>query len=235
MSIARHATLKPRLTHLLLAGHNPLSPPATYSSNPLTRQHPSNPSLSPIPIPTWLGQVGRKQDIRHGWSLIPSASLAVGLEHSLLAYRSHAVDRVFAVGRNEVGQLGIGFASQEGTRGLVEGFEGDEVQAVAAGCQSSYLVVREGDGSGLYSMGNLARGRLAQPAYFPPKDGGEHDEPRVELLSKATRVHLPPEIQRIRQVAAGFEHFLLLAGMSGVCNPRPLRFASILILMCTSR
>lgn len=47
-----------------------------------------------------------------------------------------------------MGQLGLGFNSQEGTRGLVEGFEGDGVKKVATGVGSSYLVLREGGESG---------------------------------------------------------------------------------------
>lgn len=49
-------------------------------------------------------------------------------------------------GRNEVGQLGVGFNSQEGTRNLVQGFEGEGILQSAASLQSSYLLVKKDQG-----------------------------------------------------------------------------------------
>ncbi|GAA5885643.1 hypothetical protein JCM6882_007509 [Rhodosporidiobolus microsporus] len=198
------------LSHLLLAGHNPLSPPpqfAASSASPL-RQSPSNPSLTPVPLRTWLASIGRDTDV-------PSTrlSLAGGGGHSLLGYRNEdGVDRVLAVGRNEAGQLGVGFASQEGTRGLVEGFESEEVLQVAAGVQGSYLLVRTGpDSTSLFSFGNLARGRLGHPSLFPPSQPLEpHEEPRQHSLPTAKEVRLPEGVGRIKQIASGFEHLLVL-------------------------
>lgn len=69
-------------------------------------------------------------------------------------------DRIFALGRNEAGQLGVGFASQEGTRALVEGFEGEQILAVKAGVQSSYILVRDG-GARASSSSELARSASA--------------------------------------------------------------------------
>lgn len=114
----RLGTSKRSISHLLLAGHNPLSG-ATSSA-------PSHPTLAPVPFGAWLGSIGRAEDVHNGWKLLPSA-VGSGQEHSLIGYRSLGVDRCFGVGRNESAQLGLGFASQEGTRGLVEGFEASRV------------------------------------------------------------------------------------------------------------
>ncbi|GAA5928361.1 hypothetical protein JCM10213_005716 [Rhodosporidiobolus nylandii] len=195
------------VSHLLLAGHNPLSPPPSYTS-PI-RQSPSNPSLAPVPFASWLSAVGREADA-------PSARVraaAGGAGHSLLSYRNdHGVDRVLALGsRNEAGQLGVGFASQEGTRGLVEGFEGEEVLQVRAGVQASYLLVRTGeDSTALYSFGNLSRGRLGHPHLFSRDQLEADEEPRMHILPRATEMRLPEGAGRITQIEAGFEHLLVL-------------------------
>lgn len=141
-SLVRPTKASRTLSHLLLAGCNPLSPPLAYTSGTSARQSPSNPSIAPVPLSNWLGSVGRADDVAEGWRLLPGG-LAAGLAHALLAYRSAGSDRVFAVGRNEAGQLGIGFASQEETRGMVEGFGGDEVLQAAASSQSSSLLLRK--------------------------------------------------------------------------------------------
>lgn len=79
-------------------------------------------------------------------------NISSGLGHTLISYQSEGVGRVFASGRNELGQLGVGFNSQEGTRGLVEGFSGESIRGVGTGVQSSYLVTRD-DGELLSSRG----------------------------------------------------------------------------------
>lgn len=147
MAVTRPATHR-SISHLLLSGHNPLSPPSTSQSSSalLSRQSPSNPSLSPIPFNTWLSQLGREVDTYplQNYNQIHSISSSTG--HSLICYRnSRGVDRVIGLGRNESGQLGIGFTSQEGTRGLVEGFEGESVLKVKTAVQASYLLVKEDD------------------------------------------------------------------------------------------
>lgn len=121
-SLARTTPAKRSLSHLLLSGYNPLAPPVAYSSNSTSRQ--SNPSLRPINFSNWLGSVGQADDVAQGWHIVPKC-LAAGQGHLLAAYRTgDGNSRVFSVGRNEAGQLGIGYASQEGTRGMVEGFRG---------------------------------------------------------------------------------------------------------------
>ncbi|GAA5849583.1 hypothetical protein JCM8547_000504 [Rhodosporidiobolus lusitaniae] len=208
MALARGPRTR-TLSHLLLSGSNPLSPPLLYSSPPSALpQRPSNPSLVPVPLTSsWLSSIGREGDV-------PSRLLlASGAGHSLAAYTSEVgVDRVLGLGKNEAGQLGIGFASQEGTRGLVEGFEGEGVLQVAAGVQGSYLLVSSSpDSTTLYSFGNLARGRLGHRSLFPPDPPLEkHEEPRQHVLPRAVAVKLPEEMGKIKQIAAGFEHLLML-------------------------
>lgn len=148
MSITRPTKRLRTISTLLLSGHNPLSPPLAYSQS--SRQSPTNPSLTPLPFHQWLGSVGRAKDVHNGWKITSQhspnhSSIALGYHHALVGYRSDETDRVFAVGRNEAGQLGIGYASQEVTRGMVEGFQGDRIASMAAGVQSTYLLLeREG-------------------------------------------------------------------------------------------
>ncbi|SCZ93223.1 BZ3500_MvSof-1268-A1-R1_Chr6-2g08539 [Microbotryum saponariae] len=204
-----HSSVRPirRLSHLLLAGHNPLSPPLAYSQR--SQQSPSNPSLSAVPLSSWLGSIGRAQDVAGGYHL---TSISAGQGHTFLSYENSAgVGRVFAVGRNEAGQLGLDFASQEETRGLVEGFQGDRILSTKAACQSGYIVLEQQDETALYVCGNLSRGRLAQPNFYSPPPLEEHEEPAMSLLSKATQVTLPPKVGRIRQIETGFEHIQILS------------------------
>lgn len=142
-SLILPGTLLRSISHLLLSGSNPLSPPLAYAARSL--QQPSNPTPTPIPFASWIGSIGRAKDVEEGWEFL-KGGVSSGLEHTILGYRSAGVDRVFSVGRNEVGQLGIGFNSQEGTRGLLEGFTGEEILGVGTGCQSSFLLVRKGGG-----------------------------------------------------------------------------------------
>ncbi|GAA6063558.1 hypothetical protein JCM10212_004489, partial [Sporobolomyces blumeae] len=225
MALQHSARRTRTVSHLLLAGHNPVSPPASYSHpRDSLRQTSSNPSLHPVPFSTtWLASIGREVDTFHGGNRV--TSVASGYGHALVAYRNwRGTDRVVAVGRNEHAQLGLGFASQEPTRGLVEGFEGDAVLDVQAGVESSYLVlldsvtssslVRDRKGkTALFTFGNLSRGRLAHPNLFPPSTPLEpHEAPSQHSLPRATKVVLPDELDldEIQQVECGFEHVLVL-------------------------
>ncbi|BGP54430.1 hypothetical protein JCM8202v2_002009 [Rhodotorula sphaerocarpa] len=211
--LSQSRTATRNLSHLVLAGWNPLAPPGRSSAyqSGSDRQAVSNPSPAPVPLATWLASVGRELDVEGGYRI---NHVAGGAGHQLVTYRNYeGVDRILAIGRNEAGQLGVGFASQEGTRSLVEGFEGEEILAVRAGFQSSYLLLRDGDSTVLYSCGNLARGRLGHPdrtSSFNEAESAAGQEPRRHLLPQATTVPLPPELGRIKQVEAGFEHVLLL-------------------------
>ncbi|BGP06475.1 hypothetical protein JCM10049v2_002297 [Rhodotorula toruloides] len=215
MAVSRaHATHR-SLSHLLLAGFNPLASTASSSFQGQARESLSTPSLSPVPLSGWLAAVGREADVidplARPYSLRPGG-IAGGAGHSLVTYRNwEGTDRIMALGRNEAGQLGVGFASQEGTRGLVEGFEGEEILSVRAGVQATYVLVRDEDRTILYSSGNLARGRLGQPARYPPPDTTEDtDAPRQHTLPRATVVELPEGAGRIKQIETGFEHLLVL-------------------------
>lgn len=97
--------------------------------------------------------------------------LASGIGHAMIAYRDRRSDeeKIFAIGRNESGQLGLGYNSQvrerismlvyscrqpvkltdyctlqEPTRGLVEGFQGDHIEDIKCGITSTYIQVRQG-------------------------------------------------------------------------------------------
>lgn len=129
------------LSHLLIAGNNCLSPPSEYASR--SQQAPSNAILTVIPFALWLGSIGRANDVDAGWHLSRSG-LGAGFGHTIITYTSGTagVDRIFAAGRNESGQLGIGYNSQEGTRNLIQGFNGEGIVQTAAGLQSSYILVK---------------------------------------------------------------------------------------------
>lgn len=92
---------------------------------------------------------------------IEISKLAVGYAHAMVAYKDKEGESIFAIGRGESGQLGIGYnsqvsasrsdsdvmlklAAQEPTRGLVEGFQGDYVEDIKLGITSSYIQVRQG-------------------------------------------------------------------------------------------
>ncbi|KAM0755142.1 RCC1/BLIP-II [Meredithblackwellia eburnea MCA 4105] len=203
-NIIRPGSPKRIISHLLLAGSNPLSSPAHTPA--LHRQSPANPSLTPAPFKDWLTSIGRNHDI-HDWSL-KTGCLASGLGHSLLGYSSKGTDRIFALGRNEVGQLGISYNSQEATRGLVEDFDGDAVVKVAASMQSSYLLTEEQDRSALWVFGSLQRGRLGHEGL---SESENCEEPELKMLAKATKLELPEELQVIKDLQVGFEHLLLLS------------------------
>ncbi|CAO1628575.1 unnamed protein product [Sympodiomycopsis kandeliae] len=92
---------------------------------------------------------GAGDDIAEGdiTLLAPAASPTRG--HSLLPYRTAhsggALTRIFAIGRNTHGQLGLGFASQEATFGLVRpGFNGaGGIQAVLAAQSQTWITTSD--------------------------------------------------------------------------------------------
>lgn len=191
------------LSHVLLSGHNLLSPPASTRSTSLTgpaRQSPSNPSLTPASYSAWLAAVGREADTEEPYR-IRAAGIAGGGGHQLLAYRNYeGVDRVLALGRNETGQLGVGFASQEGTRGLVEGFEGDEVLAVRAGVQSSYLLVRDGGACKCCSSSESAPDQAGAPTR--QHDALLNGQPRARSTRASCTLSTATSARRVRRAAA---------------------------------
>lgn len=65
------------------------------------------------------------------------------------------------------------------------------------------------DGTNLFVMGSLQRGRLGSPNSYSP-NVEEEEDPKLHQLSQATRVNLPAEVGTLRGMANGFEHSLLL-------------------------
>lgn len=183
--------------------------------------------LTPVPLPLWLGSIGRAKDVDAGFA-IRAVSSANG--HSLIHYDSEHVHRVFSSGRNEVGQLGVGYNSQESTRQLVENFKGESIAQIATGVQSSYLLLNNhgpfpccrspahnfSDDTSLYVMGSLQRGRLGQPRFYAPSLEAGEEDPKVHQLSQATLVELPAEIKSVSQLAVGYEHALLVTSTSSL-------------------
>ncbi|GAA98751.1 uncharacterized protein L969DRAFT_95074 [Mixia osmundae IAM 14324] len=214
--------LRPR-QHLCLSGLNPFAPSADVPASWLLKRTPGGGSkqiernhhhLLPVEFDDWLGSVGYAEDTEQNGA-IEIISLASGMSHTLIAYRSTntGVERIFAVGRNESGQLGIGYNSQETTRNLVEGFQGDRILNVATlGLSGSFVLVENASGrNGLFAMGSSSRGQLGIPR---KADSKERDD---QLLSRATLVPRPQDMQgSIISIAAGLEHFLALTDQGEV-------------------
>jgi hypothetical protein len=155
-------------------------------ANPFLPSHVSNatiPTFTEVPLHDWISSVSGR-----GSGLSPRSTanseilkedveithVASGLGHAMIAYRDmrNGEEKIFAIGRNESGQLGVGYNSQvslgafitirsmstiklirkgflrvfskEPTRGLVEGFEGDHIEDIRCGITSTYIQVRQG-------------------------------------------------------------------------------------------
>ena len=119
--------------HLLFAGLDPFAAQAGAMAT----------SLRVAPLDRWLASVTHAPS--HNANDLEVIHVAAGDSHSLIAYRDNAtsIERVLAVGRNSSGQLGIGFNSNEPTRGFVEGFEGIAIREVHASLAGSFLEVEE--------------------------------------------------------------------------------------------
>ncbi len=76
--------------------------------------------------------------------------------------RRIAQSKVFALGRNTHAQLGLGFASQEATRGMVTGDIAGKggITHVAAGTGFSFVVAADEGESNVYGFGNDTLGQL---------------------------------------------------------------------------
>lgn len=72
------------------------------------------------------------------------------------------------------------------------------------------------DSTSLYVSGSLQRGRLSQPNFFDPHLIPDDQEPVPHQISQATLVDLPEECRTVKEIAAGFEHALLLSSTGGV-------------------
>ena len=88
-----------------------------------------------------------------------------------------AQSKVFALGRNTHAQLGLGFASQEATRGMVTGeFSGTRgISHIAAGTGFSFIITANDQDSNIYGFGNDTLGQLGScESPSPSLEGGMH-------------------------------------------------------------
>lgn len=194
--VARWGHAVKRASHLLFAGADVLAATRAGQSTK------SNGLLTIAPFGRWLGSAGRAEDVAQGFTIRSTASSPGG--HTLIVYRCLGVDRCFSLGRNEAGQLGIGYNSQESTRGLVEDFgEPDSIESVHTTFQTSFIRSLV-DGRGVvHAFGSAQRGA----AGFGTRPAGDcaqlqgWPKPRLLQLSDA---------EDIVEIATGFEHTLLL-------------------------
>jgi len=206
-SIVGH-NLRKKKQRLFVAGVNPFLPPRarTYL----------NPSFAEVDLSEWLSSLNFGPAVASdgGGEGLEITNIASGLDHTLIAFRTEQEDAkgrkqleesIFAIGRNEAGQLGIGYNSQEPTRGLVEGFSGDFIEGLACGITSTFVQVKQEDQSVLYACGNRSRGQLG----LPPA-ARKHGEDSSQMLTSRATLVSPPDVS-VAQVAAGFEHVLILS------------------------
>lgn len=133
--------------------------------------------------------------------------------------------KAFALGRNTHAQLGLGFSSQEATRGMVTGtLTGTNgIAHLTAGGTFSLLVTADAAASHVYVCGNETLGQLgASPAAEQQsgREGGADpwdvstraegsEAAQLRLLPLPRRVELEGE-WAVSGVAAGLDHTLLL-------------------------
>lgn len=130
--LAAASQSKRSVTRLFLAGTNPFLPP--------TQRGAKSPLFTEVPFTEWIGSIGISNDPKE----VEITHIAAGHRHAMIAYRYQGVESIFAIGRNDSGQLGIGYNSHEPTRGLVEGFKGDFVESISCGITSSMIKVKQG-------------------------------------------------------------------------------------------
>lgn len=131
--------------------------------------------------------------------------------------------KVFSLGRNTYAQLGLGFSSQEATRGMVTGeMEGTGgISKVAAGSGFSFVVTSEGSSSRIFGFGNDSLGQLGSSPTtttsnsLDPYDIStrhpDSDLPQLRLLPLPRPIALGAESGwTIKDVAVGIDHSLVL-------------------------
>ncbi|GAC99149.1 hypothetical protein PHSY_006748 [Pseudozyma hubeiensis SY62] len=131
--------------------------------------------------------------------------------------------KVFALGRNTHAQLGLGFTSQEATRGMVTGeFAGEGgVSMLAAGNGFSFIVTSSNEGGKVFAFGNdtlgqlgsnsLEGGRTGEDAYDVSIRSGR--EPQLKLLPLPREVPVGGEGEEgweVKSISAGLDHSLVL-------------------------
>lgn len=120
------------LHRLFLAGINPFLPSHLQSS--------VSPVFTEVPLDEWISSIsGRnagvsKRPSMHGAGIrkadIEVTHVASGLGHVMIGFRDRRTEeeKIFAIGRNESGQLGLGYNSQVGGMSVIgEKIEGAEV------------------------------------------------------------------------------------------------------------
>ncbi|SPO46732.1 uncharacterized protein PSANT_04418 [Moesziomyces antarcticus] len=133
--------------------------------------------------------------------------------------RRIAQSKVFALGRNTHAQLGLGFASQEATRGMVTGDIAGKggITHVAAGTGFSFVVAADEGESNVYGFGNDTLGQLGSctqmeerrtDAYDVSTRLEASDAPQLRLLPLPKRI--PLDGWSVRSIATGIDHTLLL-------------------------
>ncbi|SPO28252.1 uncharacterized protein UTRI_04649_B [Ustilago trichophora] len=148
--------------------------------------------------------------------------------------------KVFALGRNTHAQLGLGFSSQEATRGMVTGvMEGKGgVQIISAGNGFSHVVTStpaspfesEAEQSKVYGFGNDTLGQLgASPSNITAESASEDpydvstrqcgsDAPQLRLLPLPKRISIQPQGDefdseagwKVVSISSGLDHSLML-------------------------
>jgi hypothetical protein len=96
---------------LFVAGVNPFLPPSVRKA--------TSPTFVEVDFAEWLGSIGVKTG--SGPEHLEITHVATGHGHALIAYRYEGVESIFAIGRNESGQLGIGYNSQVRTLARIRG------------------------------------------------------------------------------------------------------------------
>ncbi|PWN46958.1 hypothetical protein IE53DRAFT_371868, partial [Violaceomyces palustris] len=210
----------PRRQHLLWSGNN-----LDHTSNKLTK------------LPReWLDNLGVSQDVDKG---ISWKNLCSSTTHSLLSYTLLPLPRgqeqtildqgsirnavlpqkILSTGRNTHAQLGLGFASQEATRGMVNsGFEGKGgIRSLSAGHSTSYILTKssdqsvgeegeedhDGGGAQLYAFGS-------DPYDITPRS--KSGEPELSLYPLPRKVEIGEDDRdwEILDVACGMDHTVIL-------------------------
>lgn len=160
------------------------------------------------------GALHEAQEAKHG---------AVILDQSSHTATTSFPSKVFALGRNTHAQLGLGFSSQEATRGMVTGelYGSGGVHAVAAGNGFSLVVTNTEHGSNVFAFGNDTLGQLGsascspeiarQDAYDISVRMGASDAPQLKLLPLPKKVQVADaDGWQVLSISAGLDHSLVL-------------------------
>ena len=190
----------------------------------------------------WLDSLGVSHDVDQGlsWRHLVSSPTHTLLSYSLLArpdkpHDLHAPDsassgssasaqphKVVSVGQNTHAQLGLGFASQEATRGMVTGALSGRhgVTALAAGAGTSFIVTHDEEAqSAVYAFGNHTLGQLgAGPGGDPRHSSDPYDvtprseagDAQLELVPLPRAIDVTGTEGVVHNIAAGMDHAVLL-------------------------